>query len=355
MIKRSIHILIILLLVLITVRTILVYFLPFTAGALVAVLLYPLVNLLFHQVKIPYKLSVLLGMILLLITGPLILTGCYVLLKNEILYLLNRLPDYTSWILHFTQNTVQTFPSFLHDLTHPYLTHSHLSMLLKEIEQLLLHTGKELISEISKTAGNLPSVLFSMGMMLIAAYYILADFQSWKHKLPPEFIKQLDQIRSLGFREAGAYFLSQLLLALLTFMITLTGLLLLCMPHPFFFALLSAALDFVPLASSLLLFLPLTIYYWMQAGPAHAAGTAFIYILIVGVRQITEPKIVGDRMGLHPLAALIVLYASVSLLGLKGLLLTPLFMIMTAVMIKIRLLNVIWRYISTGDSPFNRL
>ncbi len=124
--------------------------------------------------------------------------------------------------------------------------------------------------------------------------------------------------------------------------------------HPFFFAILSAALNFVPLAGSLLLFLPLTIFYLVQAGPAHAAGAVIIYIVILGVRQITEPKIVGDRMGLHPLAALIVLYTSVSLLGIKGLLLTPLFMIMIAVIIKIKLLNVVWRYLSTGDIPFNR-
>lgn len=354
MIKRCFHILVIMLFILITVRIVLIYFWPFTAGALLATLLYPFIKLLFEYVKLPYKLSVLFGLIILLITGPLILTGCYVLLNNEILYLLSQLPAYTSSLLTVIQDTVQTLPGFLHDLTHPYLTHSHLSMLIKEIEHLLLDAGKQLISEISKSAGNLPSVLFSMGMMYIAAYYILADFKSWKNKLPAELVKQLEQVRSLGFREAGAYFLSQLLLSLFTFIITLSGLLMLGTPHPFLFALLSAALDFVPLAGSLLLFLPLAIFYLIHIGPAHAAGAFIIYLVIIGVRQITEPKVIGDRMGLHPLVALIFLYISVSLLGVKGLLLTPLFMIIFAVLIKIRLLHVVWRYISTGENPFDQ-
>ncbi|MFB1080441.1 AI-2E family transporter [Jeotgalibacillus sp. JSM ZJ347] len=352
MIKRCIHVLIITFFILFISRIVLIYLLPFIIGALLSILLYPIIRLLFEYVKLPYKLSVLLGIIACMITGPLMLYGCFILLKNELVYLLTHLPHYTTALLSLFQHTIQNFPAFLHDLTHPYLTHGHLSTLIEEIEQLLLESGKQLITGTSKFAGNLPSYIFSIGIMLIAAYYILSDFKSWQKKLPDKWIEQFGLIRELGLKEAGSYFLSQILLSVFTFIITLTGLLILGTPHPFLFALLSAALDFVPLAGSLLLFLPLSVFYLVQADPLHAAGAAVIYVAVVLVRQVAEPKIIGDRMGLHPLAALMVLYTSVNLLGLKGLILTPFFMIVISVLMKIRLFPAIWRYIATGEHPF---
>ena len=41
------------------------------------------------------------------------------------------------------------------------------------------------------------------------------------------------------------------------------------------------------------------------------------------VRQIAEPKIVGESLGLHPLAALISLYVGFRVFGLWGMLLGP--------------------------------
>ncbi|MDZ5712450.1 AI-2E family transporter [Jeotgalibacillus haloalkalitolerans] len=352
MLKRCFQVIVAIIIVFLTLKVILMYFMPFAIGALLSLFVYPVVKVLFTYLKIPYKLSVALGLMMLFITGPLLITGCFALLKNEIFLMANHLPQYTSVLISSIRNIVQSFPTFLHDLTHPYLTHKHLTLLIKELEQLILNAGKQLLSETSKFAGNLPSYLFSFGIVMIAAYYILSDFESWKSKLPKKLIEQIELIRELGLREAGSYFLSQLLLSLFTFIITLTGLLIIGNPHPFLLALLSAGLDFVPLAGSLLLFLPLTVFYFIQSGPAAAAGTLVIYIVIIAVRQIAEPKIVGDRMGLHPLAALIILYTSVTLLGLKGLILTPVFMIMMAVLIKIRLFTAVWRYITTGEHPF---
>ncbi len=47
------------------------------------------------------------------------------------------------------------------------------------------------------------------------------------------------------------------------------------------------------------------------------------YIIISGVRQFLEPKIVGDNIGLHPLATLVSLYVGLQLGGVVGMIMGP--------------------------------
>ncbi|TFE00940.1 AI-2E family transporter [Jeotgalibacillus salarius] len=351
MIKRCFYLIITIMLLMLICRTVFVYFWPFAVGALLSLVVYPIVMLLFTYIKLPYKFSVVLGLIIVFISGPLILTGCIALLENEIIFFLNQIPVYSALMLTSLKNLLQSLPAFFHELTHPYLTHAHLTLLSDEIEQMLLTSGKQLITTSSKFASHLPSLLFSFGIMLIAAYYILVDFKTWTNKLPGPWARYFKLLRELGLKETGSYFISQLLLSSITFTITLSGFLILGIPHPFLFALLSAALDFVPIAGSMLLFLPLIIFNMVYTGPALAAGIMVIYLIIIGVRQVTEPKIIGDRMGIHPLAALMVLYASVELLGFTGIVITPLLLIFLSVLLKVKLFSMICHYIRFGTIP----
>ena len=50
---------------------------------------------------------------------------------------------------------------------------------------------------------------------------------------------------------------------------------------------------------------------------------AAIYVIITVVRQIAEPKILGDCVGLHPIVTLMAMYFGIKLLGVYGLVLFP--------------------------------
>ena len=52
-------------------------------------------------------------------------------------------------------------------------------------------------------------------------------------------------------------------------------------------------------------------------------GLIVLFLLATLVRELAEPRILGKSLGLHPLAALIVLYVGYSLFGLSGILLVP--------------------------------
>ena len=53
-------------------------------------------------------------------------------------------------------------------------------------------------------------------------------------------------------------------------------------------------------------------------------GLLLLYAVVAVVRMWLEPRIVGRRIGLHPLATLTAMYAGLRLFGFWGLLLAPL-------------------------------
>ncbi len=54
---------------------------------------------------------------------------------------------------------------------------------------------------------------------------------------------------------------------------------------------------------------------------AFAAGLILLYLLTQVVRQVIQPKIVGDTMGLPPLTTLFLLYLGFKLRGIAGMIL----------------------------------
>ncbi len=54
-----------------------------------------------------------------------------------------------------------------------------------------------------------------------------------------------------------------------------------------------------------------------------AIGLTLLYAFILVVRQVLEPKLVADNLGIHPLATLIAIYVGYKLFGIIGLILGP--------------------------------
>ena len=48
-----------------------------------------------------------------------------------------------------------------------------------------------------------------------------------------------------------------------------------------------------------------------------------MYIICLAVRQFTEPKVVGESLGLHPLITLLAMYIGLKLIGIGGMILLP--------------------------------
>ena len=52
-----------------------------------------------------------------------------------------------------------------------------------------------------------------------------------------------------------------------------------------------------------------------------------LYIIVLVVRQLIEPKIIGQQIGVHPLATLFSMYLGLQLFGIIGMIVGPVIMV----------------------------
>lgn len=86
-------------------------------------------------------------------------------------------------------------------------------------------------------------------------------------------------------------------------------------------ALLIALLDFLPVFGTGTALIPWGIIKVLGGEYAFAAGLILIYVLTQVIRQLVQPKLVGDTMGLNPLLTLFLLYLGFKIRGLAGMIL----------------------------------
>jgi len=88
-------------------------------------------------------------------------------------------------------------------------------------------------------------------------------------------------------------------------------------------ALLIAFCDLLPLIGSGAFLLPWGIYHLAAGNPGTGLGLLALWAIITVVRNMIEPRIVGDHLGLHPVATLASMFIGLRLLGVWGVFAAP--------------------------------
>ena len=150
-------------------------------------------------------------------------------------------------------------------------------------------------------AKRIPSILVGMIVAFVSAYFFVSEkdnFSSWVKRVVPEPITRRMGMVSDNLKYAvGGYFKAQLKIMAVVFTILLVG-----------FALGIAFLVFLPFLGTGTALIPWAVYKFLVGDYRMVAGLVVIYGVSQLVRQLIQPKLVGDSMGLNPLYTLFLLY-----------------------------------------------
>lgn len=116
---------------------------------------------------------------------------------------------------------------------------------------------------------------------------------------------------------------SQFILVSITALITIGGLLIIGNKYAFTVGILVGLLDLIPVVGPALVFIPWIVVLLFTAGLGPALKILIIYAALTVIRQILEPKILSQNIGIHPLPTLMSIYVGMKLLGVVGLILGP--------------------------------
>ena len=181
-------------------------------------------------------------------------------------------------------------------------------------------------------AGWIPEVFIFLTVTLLACYYFSAD-NGYIGRAVRDFILRLtpaplrDRLPPWGrrLRRLGKQYLRAcFLLGLLTFLQMFIGLALLRIPYAFILALLIALVDFLPLLGTGIILIPWAAVSLLLGEIKLGIGLLVLYAVSTVIRQILEPKLIGEGLGLHPLLSLAAMYAGLRLFGVWGMILAPL-------------------------------
>ena len=189
-----------------------------------------------------------------------------------------------------------------------------------------LHRGADAaLNMAGQAAQRLPGSLVTLGTAVLSAYMICARLPRltaqftglplWTKWLRPILLRLKDTLL--------CWLRAQLKLSAVTFCIVLGGLMLLGVKQKLLLALLTAAVDAVPLLGSGTVLLPWALISFFSGAPVRAVGLLGIYATALLTRSSLEPRLVGRQLGLEPLTALMALYAGFRLWGFGGMILAP--------------------------------
>lgn len=200
-------------------------------------------------------------------------------------------------------------------------------MLSDLFSNLLSRIGAGLPGLISSIVSALPRLLIGLAVTVIASFYFALDGGRAARKLAallPEGVRhRLPHIKKGAARAVGKYLRAYSLILLMTFAELFFGLSVLGAEYSFVIALVTALVDIFPILGVGTVLIPWAVGCFALGDARRGAGLLILYIVVMLVRQFTEPRIVGGSLGIHPLLTLLAMYLGFRLFGFAGMLLGP--------------------------------
>ncbi|MBO8163666.1 MAG: sporulation integral membrane protein YtvI [Brevibacillus sp.] len=296
--------------------------LPFLLALLTALVLEPII--VFLQRRLRLKRAAAAVLTLLAFLALLGLSGYWIGTKLVIqgVEVAHRLPDISSQAFDMAGRYIWMLQDFSAAL--PAET---IREVLTVLKSQAVNAASALAQAILTAVAAIPRLLIVFLVYLIALFLFSLDlprvvdgfmgmFSASAREKVELVLKQLNRA-TIGFLRA------QIILSLLTYVLTLIGLLILQVKYAVVLAFLVMLVDILPILGAGSFLVPWAAIAFYQ-GDAHLAGGLLIlFVAITVIRRTIEPKILGSSLGISALSALISLYIGFQLLGFIGLILGP--------------------------------
>ena len=300
------------------------FFMPFVIGWFIAYLAYPLVGWMESRVKIKKKLgSALIIILVIAIVAGLGYLGIVKLIR-EIQMALTNAPDLYQDLEAGLREIGARFQGVYKML--PENIQSGWNSLIQNMDEkagsVIAGIGNPAVEATGNVVKRIPGILVSVIVALVSAYFFTAQREEiiqWSKKVAPKAIEARMSIVMYNLKYAvGGYFKAQFKIMVVVGLILLCGFLILGVDYAFLLAILIAFLDLLPFFGTGTALIPWAVYKFFVMDIKTAVALLIIYGITQLVRQIIQPKLVGDSIGLSPLLTLLLLYAGYRVGSLLG-------------------------------------
>lgn len=293
---------------------ILVYFMPFIIAGIVALMANPLVKFLEQKLKIVRKAGSVVVIVLVL---GLVVFVCYLIIA--------KLISETIGFFSNAQDIWKTISDAVISIRNDYLLFFKKmpagvqnwldgagESATESVTAWISGLGQPLADFAGKIASNLPLLIIDIIMAVLASYLFVAERETVvrfiKKIVPKRLTDRFELVTSTMKTAVGGYFVAQFKIMIVVYAILLVGFALLGVEYAFLIALLIAILDFLPFFGTGTAMWPWAVVKIVQGDYKKAIWILVIWAISQLVRQLIQPKLVGDSVGLEPIPTLLFLY-----------------------------------------------
>lgn len=303
------------------------YLLPYAAPFVIAALFVRLLNPLLFRIRkrICWKKEILAAILVIIIS---VLLGfffyfLYETLMDEICRIASNFNQYYDGICRFMDDCCFAVEKRIGVKTGEIRTAVERSLVAMELQMqekilpgVLNHSFQYLMKMI-EAAGFL--FLVFIGVVLLVKDYDQICEQLSRYRLFQGTRRIMGRIWHMG----GAYLRSQLIIIGVVMLLCVGGLFLLGNPYALLLGIIIGLLDALPFLGTGTVLIPWAIVLLLQKKVGLAAGYAVLFLVTNTVREVLEPRLIGERIGVYPFAIAAVVYAGLYFFGIWGVLLGP--------------------------------
>ncbi len=329
----------VLLLVLFLLIKVLPYVAPFVVALFITFIIERPISLLTVKLKLPRGIAVAIVLFFFtLVTGGIVIL-IFSELVNEIWRLTREIPSaqvvrwYIDMLLGRVENLYLSLPADLERAIR-----DSLGSVVGSVSTFL----QSLLNYLLDTAKFLPQFFLFIVISLVASFFMSRDrerISKFVYKQMPESWRNKTRaVKEDLFAALVGFIKAQFILISVTFIELLIGYSLIGVKYVFAMALITAVVDALPVFGTGTILIPSAAVNLIMGNVTKAFGFITLYIVILIVRQVLEPKVVGQNLGLHPLVTLMSIYVGLQLFGIIGLFLGPIVVVIIKALQKARIL-----------------
>ena len=311
-----------------------IFYMPFLIAFLISLMIEPAIKYLMKKTKISRKMSsIIIFLIVFSIIIGSVIWGTTTLI-SESTNLLQALNLYIDKAYTQIQDVIGKM-----SITKISVSKNVLNLMQDTSRELLVKVSKWLTGFLTRLIDmitSIPTIGIYMVITILSLYFICTDriyiLDFMEQHMPKKWVQKIGiHLREIT-RNLGGYLKAQLILILVSLVISVIGLYIfkfigMNVRYPLLIALAIGFVDALPILGSGSVMVPWAIISALNGDLRLGVAILVLWIVMSLVRQFLEPKIVSGKIGIHPIFTLIAMYTGFKVMGVMGMLVGPIVLI----------------------------
>lgn len=311
-----------------------IFYIPFLIAYIISIIIDPVIKFVNKTTHFSRKVSSIIVLVTIFSIIAALLIWGVVRVASETTNLLKGLNIYLEKTLNFISSKVSSLDFDRLKVSDEVVnifentTTDYLNTITKYL--------KEFLNKILNYITSIPNMFVNVVITILATYFITSDkfyiLDRMEHHLSKKMVGKITKHAKEITSSLGGYLRAEIILSIITFMVVLTGLNIFYLigmniDYPILMAIVIGFTDALPILGAGSIMLPWSVILFLNSNNSLAFSIIGLYIFILVLKQLLEPKLVSNNIGIHPIFTLLSMYSGFKIMGILGLLIGPIVLI----------------------------